>query len=218
MQAELAALAHDLVTSMEPGFESITLRASCSGGGSSHRTTVEPSGYDGKHLHDLATLGAVGLKRPVVFEMHVAADGTFEAVVTEQIIQATGHLPPTYTVVRKPRPRVATPVVTSLADVEAVIGASLPAEVHELFSSGIAEDFDDATLLAIEEILDYREMLADIADRDPQEWHHPVLYVGPPGRCGWSSSTRCGCRSRPTPGASTCASTSRPVRTGGSAS
>jgi fermentation-respiration switch protein FrsA (DUF1100 family) len=42
MQAELAAVARELMTVVEPGFDHLTLRASCSGGGYSLRLTVLP--------------------------------------------------------------------------------------------------------------------------------------------------------------------------------
>ncbi len=84
----------------------------------------------------LEKVGAVGLERPVVFEMRVNADGTFQAVVTEKIIQIT-VLPPAD--VHRRAEATSEPrrhEVTSLAEVEAAIGVSLPAEVHELYASG----------------------------------------------------------------------------------
>lgn len=177
MQAELAAVAHELVTGVEPGFDHLTLRASCSGGGVSLRLTSGPS-EETVFGGPLDSLRQVGLDRPVVFEMRVNADGTFHALVTEKVLQSTGYLPPTYTLVLKPRPP-RPHKASSLADVEAAIGVSLPAEVHELYASGA--EIDDAQLYAPDEILLTWSLYARMADQDPQDWEQPVLYVGPPG-------------------------------------
>lgn len=176
MQAELAAVAHELMTVIEPGFDHLTLRASCSGGGASYRLTSEQDLYGGSLSPQ--TLGAVGANRPVVFEMRVNADGTFHALVTEKIIQSTSLLPPTYTVVLKSRP-VRAHEASSLADVEAAIGASLPAEVHELYASG--REIDDAQLYSPADILLTWSLYARMADEDPRDWYQPVLYDGPRG-------------------------------------
>ena len=134
MQAEFAAVAHELMTVVESGFDHLTLRASCSGGGASWRLTSGPS-EETVFGAPLDTLRRLGLDRPVVFEMRVGADGTFHALVTEKVIQSTGHLPPTYTVVLKPRPP-RPHEASSLTDVEVAIGAPLPAEMHEFYASG----------------------------------------------------------------------------------
>lgn len=180
MQAELTAVAQEIVTVVEPGFDHLTLRASCSGGGGTYRLTSGPSEQDEYLFGHLEKLFAVGLDRPVVFEMRVRADGTFDALVTEHILQATSTLPPTYTVVRKRPKRPDVPPAATLADVEAVIGAPLPAEVHELYARG-AEIDDDIVLYPPDEIVLTWSLYTRMADEDPHDWAKPVLYVGPPG-------------------------------------
>ncbi|KOV82030.1 SMI1/KNR4 family protein [Nocardia sp. NRRL S-836] len=178
MQAELAALAHELVTGVDPGFEFLTLRASCSGGGGTFRLTAGPSDHDVASSASMDGLFRLGLDRPVVLELRVEPDGTFEAVVTEGIVQVTSSLPPTYTFVRKPPQRPTEFEVTSLSEVEAVIGASLPVEVHELYAR--TSMVDEVQLDPPEEILrNWRWHLADV-EEDPRRWEHPVLYAGPP--------------------------------------
>ena len=180
MQAELTAVAQEIVTVAEPGFDHLTLRATCSGGGGTYRLTSGPSEQDEYLLGHLEKLFAVGLDRPVVFEMRVRADGTFDALVTEHILQATSMLPPTYTVVRKRPKRPDVPPAATLADVEAVIGAPLPAEVHELYARGVEID-DDIVLYPPDEIVLTWSLYTRMADEDPHDWAKPVLYVGPPG-------------------------------------
>lgn len=177
MQAELTAVAHEMMTRVGPGFDYLTLRASCSSGGVSLRLTSGPS-EETVFGASLDTLRKIGLDRPVVLEMRVEADGTFHAFVTEKVIQYTGYLPPTYTVVLKPRPS-RPHEASSLADVEAAIGAPLPAEVHELYASGA--EIDDAQLYAPDEILQTWSLYARMLDNDPRDWEQPVLYVGPAG-------------------------------------
>jgi cell wall assembly regulator SMI1 len=178
MQAELAAVAHELITTVEPGFDFLTLRASCSGGGGGHRLTAGPSEQDMFSFQPLMSLLEVGLDRPVVFEMRVDADGTFEALVTQDIIQGTSYLPPTYTVVLKPQQRPGSHEVSSLAEVETAIGVSLPREVHELYA-GRAKVDDDICLYSPDKILQTWQMYIAMQEQDPQEWEQPVLYAGP---------------------------------------
>ncbi|MDT7784062.1 MAG: hypothetical protein QOF58_2481 [Pseudonocardiales bacterium] len=179
MQDEFAALAREIIDFVEPGFDFLTLRASCGGGSSSVRLTSGPSEQDLRFFHQLTTLPALAEEGPVDFEMRIEADGTFEALVAGGIIPSTGHLPPTYTVVLKPRFQPNEHKASSLAEVEAVIGASLPAEVHELYARG-ADEIGDAQLFRVDEILGYWSDLADI-ERYPLDWDRPVKYVGPPG-------------------------------------
>ncbi|MET9632620.1 SMI1/KNR4 family protein [Lentzea sp. NPDC006480] len=179
MQDKFAAVAREIIGFVEPGFDHLTLRASCSGGSSSVRLTSGPSEQDLRFFHQLTALAALGEERPVVFEMRIEADGTFEALAAGNIIQSTGNLPPTYTVVRKPRFQPNEHKASSLAEVEAVVGASLPPEVHELYASG-AEMIGDAQLFRVDEILGYWSDLADI-ERYPMDWDRPVRYVGPAG-------------------------------------
>lgn len=178
MQDEFAAVARELMTVVEPGFDFLTLRASCSGGGYSLRLTSGPSEQDVRSFQRLEKVGAVGLERPVVFEMRVNADGTFHALVTEKIIQITSYLPPTYTVVLKPRESFSRREVSSLAEVEAAIGVSLPAEVHDLCASGA--EIADVYLYPPDEILQTWQMYVAMEQEDPRDWAKPVLYVGPP--------------------------------------
>lgn len=180
MRTELAALARELMNLAEPGPDHLTIRASCSGGGGGYRVTSGPSEQDEFLSGHPETLFKLGLERPVVFEMRVRPDGTFDALVTENIIQATGHLPPTYTVLRKQPRQPSLPAVSSLAEVEAVIGAPLPQEVHELYASGAQID-DDIELYPPDEILLTWSLYKRMAEEDPQDWAKPVLYVGPPG-------------------------------------
>ncbi|GGU16032.1 SMI1/KNR4 family protein [Lentzea flava] len=177
MQAELAAVAHELITTVEPGFGFLTLRASCSGGASTHRLTAGPSEQD--VFSPLGSLRQVGLDRPAVFEMRVDADGTFEALVTRDVIQGTSYLPPSYTVLLKPRQRPVRHEVSSLAEVEAAIGVSLPREVHELYA-GRAKVDDDICLYSPDDILLTWQMYIAMEEEDPREWEQPVLYAGPP--------------------------------------
>ncbi|MEV6244462.1 SMI1/KNR4 family protein [Lentzea sp. NPDC051838] len=179
MQDSFAAVARELITTVEPGFDFLTLRASCSGGGYSLRLTSGPSEQDVIVWGQLTSLSAVGEERPVVFEMRIEPDGTFEAYVTSDIVQRTGYLPPTYTVVLEPRFRPDAHNASSLAEVEAVIGASLPADVHELYASGV-EEIGDARLRPVDDILDLWRTLNDI-QHSPDDWYRPVQYVGPPG-------------------------------------
>lgn len=178
MQDELAAVARELMTVVEPGFDFLTLRATCYRNGSNHRLTSGPSDQDTRSFHAVEKLGAIGPDRPVVFEMRVNADGTFHALVTEKIIQIASYLPPTYTVVLKPRESPSRREVSSLAEVEAAIGVSLPAEVHELYASGA--EIDDVYLYPPDEILQTWQMYIAIEQEDPRDWAQPVLYVGPP--------------------------------------
>jgi cell wall assembly regulator SMI1 len=127
----------------------------------------------------LTSLLKVGLDRPVVFEMRVDADGTFEALVTKDIIQSTSYLPPTYTVVLKPHQRPGRHELSSLAEVETAIGVSLPPEVHELYA-GRAKVDDAICLYSPDDILLTWQMYIAMQEQDPHEWEQPVLYAGPP--------------------------------------
>ncbi|HEX7306863.1 SMI1/KNR4 family protein [Lentzea sp.] len=180
MQAELAAVAHELITTVEPGFGFLTLRASCSGGGSSHRLTAGPSEQHVFSFWGLTSLRQVGLDRPAVFEMRVDADGTFEALVTRDVIQGTTMLPPTYTVLVTPRERPVRREVSSLAEVETAIGVTLPPEVHDLYA-GRAEVDEDINLYSPDEVLLTWQMFVAMEDDDPWGWELPVLYAGPAG-------------------------------------
>lgn len=169
MEAGLSVVAHELVTAAEPGFEGLTLWASRSGGSSSFRLSHDVLPYP-----MLMTLDEVGTEGPVVFEMRVEADGTFEALVTDDGIMQGTELPPSYTVLLKPRYPAGVPTASSLAEVEAVLGASLPTDVHELYARGVE------MLLPPDQILDCWDTLAE-SDRFPVDWEWPVEYIGPPG-------------------------------------
>ncbi|KJK39760.1 hypothetical protein UK23_40605 [Lentzea aerocolonigenes] len=178
MQAELAAVAQELLAVVEPGFDYLTLRASCTGSAASVRLTSGPSEQDVPHAPSRETLTPIGAIRPTVFEMRINADGTFHALVTEITVKDNSHIPPTYTIVLKPRPP-RPHLASSLADVEAAIGAPLPAEVHEFYASGAK--IDDAQVYSPDEILLTWSFDGRMADEDPWDWEGPVLYVGPPG-------------------------------------
>ncbi|SDF42087.1 SMI1 / KNR4 family (SUKH-1) [Lentzea fradiae] len=177
MQAELAAVAHDLVAAVEPGFGHLTLRASCGGGGSTHRLTAGPSEQD--VFAPLESLREVGLDRPVVFEMRVEENGTFQAVATRDIIQVASLLPPTYTILLKPPPRRERREVSTLAEVESVIGVSLPPELHDLHA-GRARIDEDITLYSPDDIVLTWQSCLSTEEEDPRDWETPVLYAGPP--------------------------------------
>ncbi|ANZ38778.1 hypothetical protein BBK82_24635 [Lentzea guizhouensis] len=178
MRADLAALAHELITGVAPGFDFLTLRASCSGGGGTFRLTAGPSDQDVVSSASMERLWRLGLDRPVVLELRVERDGTFEAVVTEGVVQVASSLPPTYTFMRKPPLRPTKPEISTLAEVEAAIGASLPTEVHELYAR--TTTVDEVLLDRPDEILfNWRWHLAELAE-DPRRWEQPMLYAGPP--------------------------------------
>ncbi|MEU3649243.1 SMI1/KNR4 family protein [Lentzea sp. NPDC034063] len=139
-----------------------------------------------RHLKSLVALGSDG---NVVVEMRVEPDGAFTALLTDGIHQSTGYLPPSYTVVFEPRPRHVIPPyerteVTStgpLAAVEAELGVPLPAEVHELYRSGVTE-FGDHVLLPPDEILAVRQQLLDdeaFLAHDPDNWAEPIPHTAP---------------------------------------
>lgn len=112
--------------------------------------------------------------------LKVEADGTFEAHFTEDVlIERTELHPPLYTVVRKPRCVPGKTEASSLAEVEAVLGAALPAELHELYASGV-EEIGDVRLLPIDEVLRVRSWFVEL-EESPQFWEQFVRYVGPPG-------------------------------------
>ncbi|MGW6448620.1 SMI1/KNR4 family protein [Lentzea sp. NPDC055074] len=180
MKDALAAVARELLSSVESEFEELTLRASLSGGGGGHRLDARPDDVRLRHSDYVRELLPLGLDRPVVLELRVFPDGTFEAVVTEDIAQGTGHLPPTYTVLRNRPERPAMPAVSTLADVEAVIGAPLPAEVHELYASGVEID-EDTDLYPPDDIISTWLLYRSMVENDPSFWGETLLYVGPPG-------------------------------------
>lgn len=120
--------------------------------------------------------------------MRVEPDGAFTALLTEGIQQQGSLVPPTYSLVFEPRPRhpippYERPEVTStgpLAAVEAELG--VPAEMHELYRSGVTE-FGDHTLLPASEILTVRrERLEDeesFFSHRFDDWAEPIPYTGP---------------------------------------
>ncbi|MDX8047752.1 SMI1/KNR4 family protein [Lentzea sp. BCCO 10_0798] len=188
MEKLLAGVAAELVAKAKPGWDYLTLRATCDSGYTNHRVTSGPSDDHARvrHLKSLVALGGDG---NVVVEMRVEPDGAFTALLTDGLHQLTGHLPPTYTVVFEPRPRHVIPPyerteVTStgpLAAVEAELGVPLPAEVHELYRSGVTE-FGDHILLPADEILSVRRELLDFEGRltrNPHDWAELVPYAGP---------------------------------------
>lgn len=179
MQAELTAVAHELFTGTEPGFDYVTLWATCAWGGGFYRLDAEPSDARVVSFEPRTNLFKLGVDQPVVLELTVTGDGTFEAVVTRDIIQVASMLPPTYTVVLEPRDRPAMPEVSSLADVEAALGVTLPVELHELYTGNATID-DDIPLFSPDVILQTWETHIALRDEDPQEWEQPVLYAGPP--------------------------------------
>ncbi|MFI6102405.1 SMI1/KNR4 family protein [Lentzea sp. NPDC051213] len=183
MQDEFAALAREISTMVEPGYDFLTLWGQSGGGACSLRLTAGSSAERVPLSHYPTTANALSGERPAVFELRVEADGTFEARMTDDIIlEGAGYLPPIYTVVQKPRYHPPSEhTATSLADVEAVIGVSLPAEVHELFASGAETIGDDVRLLGIDDILYYWNAWAHQFGYYPQEWERPVQYLGPPG-------------------------------------
>jgi cell wall assembly regulator SMI1 len=189
MEKALAAVAAELVANAQPGWDYLTLRATCDSGFTGHRVTAGPAEEDPsiRHLDSLVALGADG---PVVVEMRIEPDGAFTALLTEGIHQQDGLLPPTYSLVFEPRPRHLIPPyerteVTStgpLAAVEAELGVPLPAEVHELYLSGVTE-FGDQTLLTASEILTVRRERLDDEEsffsHSYDDWAEPIPYTGP---------------------------------------
>ena len=188
MEKLLAEVAAELIAEAKPGWDYLTLRAMCDSGYTSHRLSSEPSEHSERvrHLKSLVALGADG---NVVVEMRVEPDGAFTALLTDGINQNTGYLPPSYTVVLEPRPRHVIPPyerteVTStgpLAAVEAELGVPLPAEVHDLYRSGVTE-FGDHTLLPANEILTVRQQLLDneaFLAHDPDNWAEPIPSTAP---------------------------------------
>ncbi|MFD4673228.1 SMI1/KNR4 family protein [Lentzea sp. NPDC058450] len=180
MKDALAAVAQELLSSVESDFEELTLRASLSGGGGGHRIDARPDGVLLGHSGYEEKLYPIGLTRPVVLELRIFPDGAFEAVVTEDVGQRTGHLPPIYTVLRT-RPELPEPSpVSTLADVEAVIGAPLPPEVHELYASGVQID-GEIDLYPPDDIIRTWRLYRSMVENDPDFWGETLLYVGPPG-------------------------------------
>ena len=179
MQDRFAAIARELVDSVEPGFDFLTLWGLCAPGGHNLRLTSGPSAEELPLPHRPSTVDAIS--PDIIFELRVEADGTFETRVFEGVIlEGAGHVPPIYTVVREPRYRSIDHEASSLAEVEAVIGAALPAEVHELFASG-AEVVGDVRLIQINKILYYWNAWVHQFGYYPQQWERPVQYLGPPG-------------------------------------
>ncbi|GGU79330.1 SMI1/KNR4 family protein [Lentzea flava] len=189
MEKKLAELAAELVARAKPGWDYLTLRATCDSGFTGHRVT-SGSAEEDPRIRRLDSLVALGADGQVVVEMRIEPDGAFTALLTEGIHQQDGLLPPTYSLVFEPRPRHLIPPyerteVTStgpLAAVEAELGVPLPAEVHELYRSGVTE-FGDHTLLPADEILTVRrERLDDEASFFAHRygaWAEPIPYTGP---------------------------------------
>ncbi|WP_112276924.1 SMI1/KNR4 family protein [Lentzea terrae] len=182
MHDKFAAVARELIDSVEPGFDFLTLRGLCGPGVCRLSLTSGPSAEEMTLPHHPSVADVISVELPgTAFELQVQADGTFEARVPEDVIlEAVGSVPPIYTVVREPRYRSVEHKASSLAEVEAVIGAALPAEVHELFASG-AEMVGDVRLLRIDDILYYWNAWAHQFGYYPREWELPVQYLGPPG-------------------------------------
>ncbi|MFS8098333.1 SMI1/KNR4 family protein [Lentzea alba] len=188
MEKLLTELAAELVAQAEPGYEYLTLRAHCEYGYTSQRVSSGPS-EDNVRTRDLKSLVELGADGNVVVEMKVEPDGAFTALLTDGIDQRTGYLPPTYSVVLEPRPRhliapyERTEVVSTgpLAAVEAELGVPLPAEVHELYLSGVTE-FGDHTLLPADEVLGVRRDLLEFEAHlslSPFNWTEVIPYGGP---------------------------------------
>lgn len=188
MEKLLAEVAAELIAEAKPGWDYLTLRAMCDSGHTNHRVTSGPSDSHARTRH-LKSLVALGDDGNVVVEMRVEPDGAFTALLTDGIDQNTGYLPPSYTVVFEPRPRHVIPLYERteltttgpLAAVEAELGVPLPAEVHDLYRSGVTE-FGDHTLLPANEILSARRELLDFEERlslDPHGWAELISYAGP---------------------------------------
>jgi hypothetical protein len=188
VENKLAEVAAELVAEVKPGWDYLMLRAMCDSGYTNSRVSAGPSD-DHAHVRHLKSLAALGDDGNVVVEMRVEPDGAFTALLTDGIDQGTGCLPPSYTIVFEPRPRHVIPPyerteVTStgpLAAVEAELGVPLPAEVHELYRSGVT-DFGDHVLLPADEILTVRQQLLDneaFLAHDPGNWAEPIPCTAP---------------------------------------
>lgn len=104
MEKAPAAVAAELAAKAEPGWDYLTLRATCDSGFAGHRVTAGP-GEENPRIRRLDSLVALGPNGPVVVEMRIEPDGAFTALLTEGIHQQDGLLPPTYSLVFELRPR-----------------------------------------------------------------------------------------------------------------
>lgn len=185
MRDELAALAADCIARAREPWEFLRLRATVRRGArhrdqqQNHRLTSGPSEEHVRCKHPPALRT---IPRDVVLEMRIERDGMFEALLTNGIKQFTGYLPPSYTVVLEPRPRhlfephERTDVVGSgpLAHVENELGVRIPADVHDLYRSGLTK-VGRQEIIPADEILAVRQRFIDIARwtaEEPRWWDY----------------------------------------------